>query len=53
MRVQGWTANSTRDYFDDAVYAWHHDVSGSSPTLRFVLTQEAGQIVVKRWRRDE
>jgi hypothetical protein len=88
MTVQGWTANSTRDYSDEEVYAWRHDESsGSSPTLwvsravitnheashviqqldrlgvadrmrsnpkaRFVVTQEAGQIVVKSWRRDE
>ena len=54
MRSQGWTADSMRDYFDNAVYRWRNDVSwGSSPTLRFVLTQEAGRIVVERWQRDE
>ncbi len=88
MTGHGWTANSTRDYFDEEVYAWRHDVSsGSSPTVwiaravieahpathvvehlerlgvadrmrsnpkaRFVVTQEAGQIVVKPWRRSE
>jgi hypothetical protein len=88
MTNQGWTANSTRDYFDEEVYAWRHDTSsGSSPTLwisrrviedypvsqviehlgrlgvadrmrshpkaRFLVTQEAGQIVVKPWSRSE
>ncbi len=88
MAGQGWKANSTRDYFDEEVYAWRHDVSsGSSPTLwisraliedsqaaevieqldrlgvaermrtnpkaRFLLTREAGQIVVKAWPRSE
>ena len=88
MTAQGWTANSTRDYFDEEVYAWRQDTSsGSSPTLwiaraviekyraghvireldrldvaerirsnpraRFIVTQEAGQIVVKSWRRTE
>lgn len=34
MAVQGWTANSTRDYLDEEVYAWRQDTrSGSSPTL--------------------
>ncbi len=34
MAAQGWKANSTRDYFDEGVYAWRHDTSsGSSPTL--------------------
>ena len=34
MTAQGWTANSTRDYFDEEVYAWRQDTSsGSSPTL--------------------
>ena len=34
MTGHGWVANSTRDYFDEEVYAWRHDVSsGSSPTL--------------------
>lgn len=88
MTAQGWTANSTRDYFDEEVYAWRQDTSsGSSPTLwiaraviekhkaghvireldrldvadrmrsnpkaRFLVTQEAGQIVVKSWPRAE
>jgi hypothetical protein len=88
MTAQGWTANSTRDYFDEEVYAWRHDTSsGSSPTLwitrsviekhkaphvieqldrlgvadrmrtnpkgRFMVTQAAGQIVVKDWPRSE
>ena len=88
MTAQGWTANSTRDYFDEEVYAWRQDTSsGSSPTLwitrsviekhkashvireldrldvaermrsnpksRFMVTQEAGQIVIKSWRRTE
>ena len=25
MAAQGWTANSTRDYFDEEVYAWRQD----------------------------
>ena len=34
MTAQGWAANSTRDYFDEEVYAWRHDTSsGRSPTL--------------------
>jgi hypothetical protein len=34
MAGQGWKANSTRDYFDEEVYAWRQDTSsGSSPTL--------------------
>ncbi len=88
MLVQGWTANSTRDYFDEEVYAWRQDTSsGSSPTLwiaravidqhkashvireldrldvadrmrsnpkaRFIVTQDAGQIVVRNWPREE
>lgn len=88
MTAQGWTANSTRDYFDEEVYAWRQDTSsGSSPTLwisraviethkashvvreldrlgiadrmrshpkaRFMVTQEAGQIVVKTWPHSE
>lgn len=88
MTAQGWTPNSTRDYFDEEIYAWRQDTSsGSSPTLwiartviekhkaghvireldrldvaermrsnpkaRFMVTQEAGQIVVKSWRRTE
>lgn len=88
MARQGWTANSTRDYFDEKVYAWRQDTSsGSSPTLwiarsviehhpvntvveqldrsgvaermrshpkaRFIVTEEAGQLVVKSWPRSE
>ena len=88
MAAQGWTANATRDYVDEDVYAWRQDTSsGSSPTLwvargviethkatfviqeldrlrvadrmrsnpkaRFVVTQEAGQIVVKPWAHSE
>jgi hypothetical protein len=88
MAAQGWTANATRDYFDEEVYAWRQDTSsGSSPTLwiaraviekhkashvtreldrldvadrmrsnpkaRFVLTEDAGQLVVKTWPRPE
>jgi hypothetical protein len=88
MVAQGWTANSTRDYVDEEVYAWRQDTSsGSSPTLwiarsviekhkashvireldrldvadrmrsspkaRFLVTQEAGQIVVKSWPHSE
>ncbi len=88
MTHQGWTANSTRDYLDEEVYAWRQDSSsGSSPTLwiaravienhpashvvqqldrlrvvdrmrsnpkaRFVVTQEANEIVVKSWPRAE
>jgi hypothetical protein len=34
MAGHGWTANSTRDYLDEEVYAWRQDTSsGSSPTL--------------------
>ena len=88
MAGQGWKANSTRDYFDEEVYAWRQDTSsGSSPTLwiarsvidnhdvskviehlnragvadrmrsnpkaRFMVTQEAGQLVVNPWPRSE
>ena len=88
MTRHGWTANSTRDYFDEEVYAWRQDTSsGSSPTLwiarsviehhpvsivvehldrlgvaerirsnpkaRFIVTEEAGQLVVKSWPRAE
>ena len=88
MGVQGWKANSTRDYSDEEVYAWRQDTSsGTSPTLwiargvienrqvsevieqldrlgvadrmrshpkaRFLVTHEAGQIVVKPWPRSD
>jgi hypothetical protein len=88
MAGHGWKANSTRDYFDEEVYAWRQDTSsGSSPTLwiarsviehhqvstvveqldrlgvaermrshpkaRFIVTEEAGQLVVKSWPRSE
>jgi|SRR3954464_10857610 hypothetical protein len=88
MAGQGWTANSTRDYADEEVYAWRQDTSsGSSPTLwitravverhpvaevveqlnrlgvadrmrsnpkaRFLVTEEAGEVVVNAWRRAE
>jgi len=88
MAAQGWPVNSTRDYFDEGVYAWRHDLSsGTSPTLwiaralidghaagkvaeqldrlgvadriranpkaRFVVTEEAGRITVKPWKRGE
>ena len=50
MAVHGWKANSTRDYFDEEVYAWREDTStGSSPTLwiaRAVIeTYPAGQVI--------
>lgn len=86
MAAHGWKANSTRDYFDEEVYAWREDTStGSSPTLwiaravienhpvrqvieqldslgvadrmranpktRFVVTHDAGELVVKSWPR--
>lgn len=34
MSAQGFPVKSTRSYFDEEVYAWRHEVSGSgSPTL--------------------
>jgi hypothetical protein len=51
MAGQGWKANSTRDYFDEEVYAWRHDTSsGSSPTLwisRALIEDRQGTEVVE------
>lgn len=34
MGAQGLPVNSTKSYFDEEVYAWRHEISGSgSPTL--------------------
>ena len=48
----GWTANSTRDYLDEEVYAWRQDTgSGSSPTLwitRSVIDQYQASTVVEQ-----
>ncbi len=33
MKAQGYAVNSTRYYFDEAVYAWRHEEHEGSPTL--------------------
>ena len=51
MTAQGWTANATRDYLDEEVYAWRQDTSsGSSPTLwitRSVIEKHKASHVIR------